>query len=72
MDKRNSTHGEGDPKAAERFNEAEPEFVKSARGKRAIRRGARVSPDEESALNDAELRGRERSKGEDLSADNEG
>ena len=62
---RNRNHGEGDPQAAERFNEAETAFVKSARGKRAVRKGTKVRPEEEAALQDAERRGRERSKGAD-------
>ena len=62
---RNGNHGEGDPEAAERFNEAETAFVKSPRGKRIVRKGTRVRPEEEAALQDAEQRGRDRSKGED-------
>ena len=71
MNRRNPNHGEGDPEAAERFNNAETEFVKSARGKRVIRKGARVDPDEEPDLQRAEQRGRARSKGEDAAADDE-
>ena len=64
-DQRNRNHGEGDPQAAERFNEAETAFVKSARGRRAVRKGTKVRPEEEAALQDAERRGRERSRGDD-------
>ena len=65
---RNRYHGEGDPEAAERFNEAETAFVESARGKRAVRKGRKVRPEEEAAVRDAEQRGRERSKGDDPAA----
>ena len=62
---RNQNHGEGDPESAERFNDAEQSFVKSARGKRAVRRGSKVQPEEEAGLQEAEERGRERSRGDD-------
>ena len=62
---RNRNHGEGDPEAAERFNEAETPFLKSARRERAVRKGTKVRPKEEAALQDAEKRSRERSKGDD-------
>jgi hypothetical protein len=66
MDNRkNRNHGEGDPEAAARFNEAEQRFVGSVEGERAIRKGARVKPEEEAALKDAERRGKERAKGGD-------
>ena len=71
MNRRNANHGEGDPDAAERFNNAQTEFVKSARGKRVMRKGARVDPEEEPALRQAEQRGRARSKGDDAAADEE-
>ena len=60
-----SNHGEGDPEAAERFNQAEREFVKSDRGKEKVKAGAAVLPGEESELAAAEQRGRERAKGND-------
>lgn len=60
-----SNHGEGNPEAAERFNEAEREFVKSDRGKQKIQKGAQVRPDEEADLEKAEQRGRERAKDDD-------
>jgi len=60
-----SNHGEGNPEAAERFNEAEREFVKSDRGKQKIQKGAQVRPDEEADLAKAEQRGRERAKDDD-------
>jgi hypothetical protein len=47
-------HGEGDPEAAARFNKAEHEFVKSARGQNKIRAAATVRPDEEAQLEEAE------------------
>ena len=61
MDKQTKNHGEGD--AAARFNEAEQGFVTSNRGKKKIRKGARVHPDEEWSLKDAERLGHERAKG---------
>jgi hypothetical protein len=60
-----SNHGEGNPEAAEEFNTREKEFVNSARGKKKIAEGAKVRPDEEAALTDAEALGRARSKGDD-------
>lgn len=58
-------HGEGDPQAADRFNAAEREFVKSKRGRRKIEEGPQVRPDEEAELADAENAGREHAKGDD-------
>ena len=60
-----SNHGEGDPEAAERFNDAEQAFVESARGKKAISDGTQVRADEEADLAKAEEQGRARSKGDD-------
>jgi bacterioferritin len=59
----NSNHGEGDPEAAKRFNEAETRFVESARGKQRVRDGANVRPGEEAQLKEAERLGKERAKG---------
>ena len=56
-------HGEGDPESAKRFNEAETRFVESARGKQKVRDGAKVRPDEESELAEAERLGKARAKG---------
>lgn len=53
-----SNHGEGNPEAADRFNTAEQNFVNSARGKQKIEQGAKVRPEEEAELADAEKRGR--------------
>ena len=63
MDKQPKNHGEGDADAAARLNEAEQSFVKSDRGKKKLRKGARVHPDEEWSLKDAERLGHERAKG---------
>jgi len=60
-----TNHGEGNPEAAEEFNEAEQAFVSSKRGKQAIDAGTHVPPDEEPALERAENVGRGRAKGED-------
>jgi hypothetical protein len=61
----NTNHGEGNPEAGKRFNEAETRFVESARGKQKVRDGANIRPDEESALAEAERVGRARAKGGD-------
>lgn len=53
-------HGEGDPEAAERFNDAQSRFVASTRGTGKIRDGAAVRPDEESELAEAERLGNAR------------
>ena len=60
-----SNHGEGNPEAAERFNKAEREFVNSERGKQKIKKGPQVRPDEETDLEKAEQRGRERAREDD-------
>jgi hypothetical protein len=62
----NGNHGEGDPEAAERFNDAQRRFVASTRGRGKIRDGAAVRPDEESELAEAERLGNARAaKGQD-------
>jgi hypothetical protein len=60
-----ANHGEGNPEAADRFNTAERGFVSSARGKKKIQEGARVRPEEERDLAEAEQLGRERAKSDD-------
>jgi hypothetical protein len=60
-----SNHGEGNPEAADRFNSAEHEFVDSKRGKQKIQEGAKVRPEEEAALADAEKAGRQHAKYDD-------
>jgi hypothetical protein len=60
-----SNHGEGDPEAAERFNTAERKFVGSARGKKKIRDGTNVRPDEEPDLAEAEHLGQARAKSDE-------
>jgi hypothetical protein len=60
-----SNHGEGNPEAAERFNTAERRFVNSDRGKKKIKRGPQVQPNEEADLAKAEELGRERAKADD-------
>jgi superoxide dismutase, Fe-Mn family len=55
-------HGEGDPQAAARFNDAQAGFVASARGTKKIRDGAAVRPDEEAALEEAARLGKARAK----------
>jgi hypothetical protein len=66
MPKPSSTnHGEGNPGAAEHFNSAEREFVESERGKQKIREGARVRPNEEADLAEAERIARGHAKDDD-------
>jgi len=55
-------HGEGDPEAAARFNDAQTRFVASARGAKKVREGAAARPDEEAALDEAARLGKARSK----------
>ena len=66
MEKKQSLNrGEGDPEAADRFNAAEGEFVKSDRGKKKIQEGPQVKPGEEGELEDAERVGRSHAKDDD-------
>src|SRR5579862_1185305 len=65
------SHGEGDPEAAKRFNDAETRFVDSARGKEKVGEGARVRPDEEPELAEAERLGKARAKGADAAMPDE-
>jgi hypothetical protein len=66
MAKQPSTnHGEGNPEAAEHFNSAERKFVDSERGKQKIREGAKVSPNEEADLAEAERVARGHAKDDD-------
>jgi hypothetical protein len=66
MPKPSSTnHGEGNPEAAEHFNSAERKFVDSERGRKKIRDGARVRPNEEADLAEAERIAREHAKDDD-------
>ena len=58
-------HGEGNPEAAQRFNEAETAFVKSEPGRTRIQKGPQVRPEEERALADAERQAAERGKADD-------
>ncbi len=46
--------GKGNPEPAARFNKAEQEFVRSARGQEKTRESGDVSPDEEAQLKNAE------------------
>jgi hypothetical protein len=66
MQKPSSTnHGEGNPEAAEHFNSAERQFFDSERGRKKIRDGARVRPNEEADLAEAERIAREHAKDDD-------
>jgi hypothetical protein len=65
MSEQPSNQGEGNPEAADRFNTAEREFVNSKGGKQKLQEGARVRPDEEAELAEAEQLGRERAKDDD-------
>jgi len=59
------TRGKATKEAARRFNEREQEFVHSQRGQEQIERAGDVSADEESELEKAEDKGRERAREED-------
>ncbi len=65
MEKSPLTHGEGNPEAAQEFNEAEQKFVNSPRGKEKIREGAKVQPGEEAQLKQAEERGKSKARNDD-------
>ena len=65
MEKQSPNHGEGDPEAADRFNTAERDFVKSERGKKTIEQGVRARPGEEAELEEAEKRAGARAKADD-------
>jgi hypothetical protein len=58
-------HGEGNPEAAKRFNDAEQKFVHSPRGQQKIKEGPQVRPEEEPELEAAERATREHAKAED-------
>jgi hypothetical protein len=60
-----TNHGEGNPEAAEEFNQAEQKFVKSDRGKEKIKKGPEVRPGEEAELERAEQRGKSHAKHDD-------
>ena len=60
-----SNHGEGNPEAADHFNAAEQEFVRSERGKKKIQDGPQIQPNEEDGLAKAEQLGRKRAKADD-------
>jgi hypothetical protein len=65
MEKTPVNHGEGNPKAAAEFNEAERNFVASEQGQRKIKEGPRVKPGEEAALKQAERQGKSHAKNDD-------
>lgn len=66
MNKNSSpNHGEGDREAADRFNTAERAFVDSARGKKKIEEGSKVTTGEEAELAKAEQIGRGHAKDAD-------
>jgi hypothetical protein len=60
-----TNHGEGNPQAAEEFNQAEREFVNSPQGKKKISEGPQVRADEEADLKEAEQRAKARGKNDD-------
>jgi hypothetical protein len=64
-----NNHGEGNPEAAARFNEAERTFVSSPKGAAVIKAGPKVSPQEQAELDEAEREGRARAKGESPAAE---
>jgi hypothetical protein len=61
-----ANQGEGDRKAARRFNDAEREFVESDEGQEAIRKGpAPDTADDEAELRDAEVKAGRRAREND-------
>jgi hypothetical protein len=62
-----SNHGEGNPEAAEHFNEAEQAFVNSPSGKQKIKEGPKVRPEEQADLQRAEAQARSHAKADDSS-----
>jgi superoxide dismutase, Fe-Mn family len=58
-------HGEGDPNAAARFNDAQTRFAASVRGARKICDGAAVRPDEQAMLDEAVRLGKARAKAQE-------
>jgi hypothetical protein len=60
-----SNHGEGNPEAAAEFNSSEQAFVNTPGGKKKIKEGPQVRPEDEASLLEAERLGRERAKGGD-------
>ena len=60
-----NVQGEGDYEAAQRFDKASAEFVKSHDVEKLARRAAPRSPEEAQILADAEDEGRSHSRGED-------
>ena len=69
MENKPVNHGEGNPEAAEEFNEAERGFVASERGKRKIEEGPQVKKGEEADLESAEQRGKSHAKNDDSNTD---
>jgi hypothetical protein len=65
MANESENHGEGNPEAADRFNTAERRFVQSAQGKKKIKEGPKVRPDETEELAKAEQIGRSHAKNDD-------
>jgi hypothetical protein len=60
-----TNHGEGNPEAAEEFNQAEKRFVNSSEGKEKIAKGPQVRPEEKADLERAEQRGKSHAKNDD-------
>jgi hypothetical protein len=58
-------HGEGNPEAAEEFNQAEQKFVNSPQGKEKIKKGPEVRPGEEAELARAEQSAKSHGKNDD-------
>ena len=65
MEKSPINHGEGNPEAAAEFNEAEQKFVSSPKGKKKIKEGPKVRPEEEAGLLQAEQRGKSHARNDD-------
>jgi hypothetical protein len=65
MNQSPTNHGEGNPEAAEEFNQAERTFVNSPQGQKKIKQGPEVRPGEEADLKAAERQAKSHAKHDD-------
>ncbi len=65
MGTKDKLQGEGDRESARRYDEATKAFVESGKVKKEAETTAKISPEEERELEEAEKAGKERAKEED-------
>jgi len=65
MGAKDKLQGEGDRESARRYDEAAKAFVESGKVKKQAETTAKISPEEERELEEAEKAGKERAKEED-------